>query len=177
MTARIGRPHALWLLGLALSVPAAIAQDGPSERFRAVDAYERPDYTFETVENQSLSADTWDGKVVLVDFWASWCVPCRREMPEFNRLRAEYADQGFEVVGIAADELEKVQEFLSEVPVAFPIVYGEVDAVMEISEQYGNDYGGLPFSAFIDREGHVRYTQRPGLVSFEDAEAVLKTLL
>ena len=103
MTARTGHPRALWLLLSALSVPAAIAQDGPSERFRAVDAYERPDYTLDTVDSQSLSADTWDGKVVLVDFWASWCVPCRREMPEFNRLRAEYADQGFEVVGIAAD--------------------------------------------------------------------------
>ena len=170
-------PRALWLLLLPLGVPAAIAQDGPSERFRAVEAYARPDYTFSTVDNQSLSADAWDGKVVLVDFWASWCVPCRREMPEFNRLRAEYAEQGFEVVGIAADELEKVQEFLSEVPVDFPIVYGEVDAVMEISAQYGNDYGGLPFSAFVDRDGNVRYIQRPGLVSFEDAEAVLRTLL
>lgn len=177
MTVRIGYSSALWLVGLALSLPAAIAQDAPRERFRAVDAYERPDYTLETVDGRSLSAGDWDGKVVLVDFWASWCVPCRREMPEFNRLRAEYADQGFEVVGIAADELEKVQEFLGEVPVTFPIVYGEVDAVMEISEQYGNDYGGLPFSAFIDREGNVRYTQRPGLVTFEDAEAVLQTLL
>ena len=177
MTARTGRPRALWLLALALGVPAAIAQDGPRERYRAVDAYERPDYTLDTVDGQPLSADDWDGKVVLVDFWASWCVPCRKEMPEFNRLRAEYADQGFEVVGIAADELEKVQKFLSAVSVTFPIVYGEVDAVMEISERYGNDYGGLPFSAFIDREGNVRYTQRPGLVTFEDAEAILRTLL
>jgi thiol-disulfide isomerase/thioredoxin len=158
-------------------LPAAIAQDVPSERFRAVDAFVRPDFTLSTVDNQSLSVDAWAGKVVLVDFWASWCVPCRKEMPEFNRLRAEYADQGFEVVGIAADELDKVQEFLSEVPVNFPIVYGDVDAVMEISKQYGNDYGGLPFSAFIDRDGNVRYTQRPGLVTFDDAAAVLESLL
>ena len=177
MIGRTGHLRALWLLILALGVPAATAQDGPSERFRAVDAYERPDYTLSTVDDQFLSAGDWDGKVVLVDFWASWCVPCRREMPEFNRLRAEYSDQGFEVVGIAADDLDKVQEFLGEVPVTFPIVYGEVDAIMDISEQYGNDYGGLPFSAFVDREGNVRYTQRPGLVTFEDAEAVLQSLL
>jgi len=177
MTRRVGHSRALWLLALTASVPAAIAQEEPNERFRAVEAYVRPAFTLNTVDNQSLSVDAWAGKVVLVDFWASWCVPCRREMPEFNRLRAEYADQGFEVVGIAADELEKVQKFLSEVPVNFPIVYGDVSDVMDISEQYGNDYGGLPFSAFIDRDGNVRYTQRPGLVTFEDAEAVLKSLL
>jgi len=167
----------LWLLSLTASVPAAIAQEVPNERFRTVEAFARPAYTLDTVDNQTLSAAAWDGKVVLVDFWASWCIPCRKEMPEFNRLRAEYADQGFEVVGIAADELEKVQEFLSEVSVSFPIVYGDVSDVMDISEQYGNDYGGLPFSAFIDRDGNVRYTQRPGLVTFEEAESILKSLL
>jgi len=177
MTGIIKRPRALWIVALTASLPAAVAQEAPSDRFRAVESYARPAFTFNTVDEQPLSIDAWDGKVVLVDFWASWCVPCRREMPEFNKLRAEYAEQGFEVVGIAADDLDKVQKFLGEVPVDFPIVYGDVDAVMEISAQYGNDYGGLPFSAFIDRDGKVRYTQRPGLVSFEDAEAILKTLL
>ena len=177
MTRPMRPPLAAWLLALTVGLTAATAQERPTERFRAVDAFARPDFTFNTIDNQSLSVDAWGGKVVLVDFWASWCVPCRIEMPEFDRLRAEYADRGFEVVGIAADELDKVEAFLSEVPVNFPIVYGDVDAVMEISAQYGNDYGGLPFSAFIDRDGNVRYTQRPGLVSFEDAEAILKTLL
>lgn len=177
MIRTISRLRTLWLLVFAASVPAVIAQEAPRERFRAVDAFARPGYTLQTIDNETLSADAWDGKVVLVDFWASWCIPCRKEMPEFNRLRAEYAEQGFEVVGIAADELEKVQEFLGEVPVDFPIVYGDVDAVMEISEAYGNDYGGLPFSAFIDRDGNVRFTQRPGLVTFEDAQAVIESLL
>jgi thiol-disulfide isomerase/thioredoxin len=177
MQRSIRHPLLSWLLAAIASVPAAIAQDAPSERFRAVDAYHRPAFTFSTVDNQTLSVDAWAGKVVLIDFWASWCVPCRQEMPDFNRLRAEYADQGFEVVGIAADDLDKVREFLREVPVNFPIVYGDVDAVMQIAAQYGNDFGGLPFSAFVDRDGNVRYIQRPGLVTFEDAESVLLTLL
>ena len=177
MSGLLRRPFAAGLLAVAVGLTAATAQEQPSERFRAVEAYARPDFTFNTVDDEPLSVDAWAGKVVLIDFWASWCVPCRREMPEFNRLRAEYAEQGFEVVGIAADDLEKVEAFLGEVPVNFPIVYGDVDAVMQISAQYGNDYGGLPFSAFIDRDGNVRYIQRPGLVSFEDAEAILKILL
>lgn len=177
MTTTTQRHLATWLLAIAASVPAALAQESPSDRFRAVEAYTRPAFTFNTVDDQALSVDTWAGKVVLVDFWASWCVPCREEMPDFNRLRAEYAEQGFEVVGIAADDLDKVQAFLEQVPVNFPIVYGGVDEVMQIAAQYGNNFGGLPFSAFIDRDGNVRYIQRPGVVTFEDAEAVLLTLL
>ena len=70
----------------------------------------------------------------------------------FNELRATYRDQGFEVVGLAADEVEKVREFLDEVEVDFPIVYGDVFDVMDLSAEYGNSFGGLPFSAFIDRD-------------------------
>jgi len=171
------RSLTLWLLALTASLTVALAQEQPAERFRAVEQFERPAFTFNTVDNEPMSVDTWAGKVVLVDFWASWCVPCRQEMPDFNRLRAAYADQGFEIVAIAADDLDKVRKFLGEVPVNFPVVYGGVDEVMQISAQYGNNYGGLPFSAFIDRDGYVRYIQRPGLVTFESAEAILKTLL
>lgn len=177
MTTTIKRPLAACLLAIAASIPAAIAQEAPSERFRTVEAYARPAFTFNTVENQPLSVDEWAGQVVLVDFWASWCVPCREEMPAFNRLRAEYGEQGFEVVGIAADDLDKVQAFLDEVPVNFPIIYGDVDSVMKIAAEYGNNFGGLPFSAVIDRDGNVRYVQRPGTVTFEDVEAVVRTLL
>jgi len=173
----IARQLTVWLLALTAGLNVVLAQEQPAERFRAVQQYERPAFTFNTVDNEPLSVDTWAGKVVLVDFWASWCVPCRQEMPDFNRLRAAYADQGFEIVAIAADDLDKVQKFLGEVPVNFPVVYGGVDEVMQISAQYGNNYGGLPFSAFIDRNGYVRYIQRPGLVTFESAEAILKTLL
>ena len=104
------------------------------------------------------------------EFFASEFVPL---------LGGSQADffQGFEVVGLAADEVEKVREFLDEVPVDFPIVYGDMFDVMDISTEYGNSFGGLPFSAFIDRDGNVRYTQKPGEVTFEEAEEILKRLL
>ena len=73
--------------------------------------------------------------------------------------------------------VEKIREFLDEVPVDFPIVYGDMFDVMDISTEYGNSFGGLPFSAFIDRDGNVRYTQKPGEVTFEEAEEILKRLL
>ena len=163
---------------LLAAAAAVVAQDLGTERFAAVaNAPRRPDFTLTAVDGEPRSVSEWDGKVLLVDFWASWCIPCRKEMPAFNRLRAEYADQGFEVVGLAADSLDKVVEFLDEVAVDFPVVYGDLFDVMDISEAYGNTYGGLPFNAFVDRDGIIRYVQKPGEVTFEEAEEILLRLL
>ena len=165
------------LLVLAVAT-LADAQDMDTERFAvATNAPQRPDFTLATVDGGSRSVSEWDGQVLLVDFWASWCIPCRKEMPAFNRLRAAYGDQGFEVVGLAADSLDKVVEFLDEVQVDFPIVYGDMFDVMDISAEYGNTFGGLPFSAFVDRDGNIRYVQKPGEVTFEEAEEILLRLL
>jgi thiol-disulfide isomerase/thioredoxin len=168
---------------LILAAGGCMAQDGveageATSRFDPVEEdARRPDFTLSDMQGQSRSMDEWDGKVVLVDFWASWCVPCRHEMPLFNELRAEYGDQGFEVIGIAADEVEKVEQFLAEVQVDFPIVYGEMFDVMDLSAEFGNSFGGLPFSTFVDRDGNMRYVQKPGQMSYEEAEEILLRLL
>ena len=165
-------------LAILAATAAGFAQDLDTERFSHVtNAPYRPDFTLSTVDGGTRSVSEWDGQVLLVDFWASWCIPCRKEMPAFNRLRAEYGERGFEVVGLGADSLDKVIEFLDEVPVDFPIVYGDIFDVMDISEAYGNTYGGLPFNAFVDREGIIRYVQKPGEVTFEEAEEILLRLL
>lgn len=167
------------LLVLVLAGAGAGCDRGlDTARFAAVEGpLQRPDFSLATIDGGSRSVSQWDGQVLLVDFWASWCLPCRREMPTFDALRAMYGEQGFEVVGLAADSLEQVREFVAEVPVDFPIVYGEPSEVIAISVAYGNIYRGLPFSAFVDREGNIRYIRKPGEVSFEEAEEILLRLL
>ena len=156
----------------------AEAQSVGTQRFKASqEEWYRPDFTLETIDGEPRSIGEWDGQVILIDFWASWCIPCRREMPIFNELRQIYGGQGFEVIGLAADELDKVKQFITEVKIDFPIIYGDIFDVMDISKEYGNSFGGLPFSAFIDRNGNIRFTQKPGEVSFEEAEDILKRLL
>lgn len=176
-----------WLIGFGLAL-LAVARFQPSlgqssadtetARFiPAAEAKARPDFSLPDLAGGERAMSEWDGKVVLVDFWASWCVPCREEMPAFNALRAEYADQGFEVVGIAADDLDKVEEFIAQIPMDFPVVYGDVFDMMDLSNEFGNYYGGLPFNVFVDRDGMIRYLQKPGAVTYEEAEEILKRLL
>jgi len=183
MKNRILTSCTLALASLVFVAGASTAQEGvgidaETARFYPVDGdTRRPDFTLTDMQGQSRSMDEWDGKVVLVDFWASWCVPCRREMPHFNELRAKYGDQGFEVLGVAADDVENVEKFLAEVQVDFPIIYGEMFGVMDISAEYGNSFGGLPFSTFVDRDGNMRYIQKPGEMTYDEAEEVLLRLL
>ncbi len=173
----------LAIASLVFAAGAIMSQEGvdageSTSRFDLVEGdVRRPDFTLTDMEGQPRSMDEWDGKVVLVDFWASWCIPCRHEMPLFNELREKYGEQGFEVLGVAADEVEKVEEFLAEVQVDFPIVYGEMFDVMDLSAEYGNSFGGLPFSTFVGRDGTMRYVQKPGEMTYEEAEEVLLRLL
>jgi thiol-disulfide isomerase/thioredoxin len=170
-------------VSLTVAAGALLAQDGAdprteTSRFTPVEGdARRPDFALLDMQGNTRTMDEWNGKVVLVDFWASWCIPCRREMPYFNELTAKYGDQGFEVIGVAADDREKVEEFLAEVPVDFAIVYGELFDVMDLSAEYGNSFGGLPFSTFIDRDGNMRYVQKAGEMTYEEAEEVLLRLL
>ncbi len=155
-----------------------LAQGGETTRFVPVmTELKRPDFQLNDLGGSLHSIGEWDGRVLLIDFWASWCIPCRKEMPAFNELRAKYLGQDFEVIGVAADHAENVEKFLSEVQVDFPVLFGDVFKVMGISAGYGNNYGGLPFNVFIDRDGNVRYVQKPGEVTFEEAEEILKRLL
>jgi thiol-disulfide isomerase/thioredoxin len=104
------------------------------------------------LEGRPHAISEWRGKVLVVNFWASWCEPCREEMPEFDRLQAELGGRGLQFVGVAIDESEAVQDFLKESPVNYPILIGD-DGAASWAESLGNKAGVLPFSVVFDREG------------------------
>ena len=128
------------------------------------------------MDGLTRQSDEWSGKPLLVNFWATWCIPCRKEMPALMELHEKYADQGFEVIGIAADEGEKIAKFLEETPVSYPILYGEMTSIFDLSENYGNAIGVLPHTAFVDREGVVRHV-KVGEISHEEAEEMVLDIL
>jgi thiol-disulfide isomerase/thioredoxin len=100
----------------------------------------------------------WKGKVVVVNFWATWCAPCREEMPEFVRAQRELGGKGLQFVGIAIDEPDKVSRFVNELGLNYPALIGGYGA-MELSKALGNQMMALPFTVVLDRSGRIVHTQ------------------
>jgi thiol-disulfide isomerase/thioredoxin len=100
----------------------------------------------------------WKGKVLIVNFWATWCAPCREEMPQFVKAQREYGGKGLQFVGIAIDQPDKVQQFASEIGLNYPALIGGYGAI-ELSKTLGNRLGALPFTVIVDRAGRIVHTQ------------------
>lgn len=100
----------------------------------------------------------WKGKVLVVNFWATWCTPCRDEMPEFVTAQRELGARGLQFVGIAVDEPDKVRRFADEIGLNYPALIGGFGAV-ELSRTLGNRLGGLPFTVVVDRAGRIAHVQ------------------
>jgi thiol-disulfide isomerase/thioredoxin len=96
--------------------------------------------------------------VLIVNFWATWCAPCREEMPMFMRLQAEQGAKGVQFVGIAVDNADKVRDYAADLKLNYPTLIGGFGA-MELSKTLGNAIMALPFTVIIDRAGKVAHTQ------------------
>ncbi len=97
----------------------------------------------------------YQGKIVVLNFWATWCPPCREEMPELAELHAQYQAKNVVVVGLAVDELALVKEFALATPVSYPLLVAE-DEGMQLASELGNSQGVLPYTVIIDKDGVVQ---------------------
>jgi len=140
------------LLALAGGVSLAVWDRAPRDA-SAVFSLSLPD-----TSGQQQSLSQWRGKVVVINFWATWCAPCREEMPEFVRAQREFGPRGLQFVGIAVDEPDKVAQFAKELDLNYPALIGGYGAV-ELSKTLGNHLSALPFTIVIDRAGTVAKTQ------------------
>lgn len=117
----------------------------------------------------------WRGKVLVLNFWASWCAPCREEMPELSALQAKYRARGLVVLGVSTDEAAKVQQFARETPVDYPLLAGDFEA-MGLAANLGNSQGILPYTLVMRRDGSIaaRYF---GRLNIQALERTLQPLL
>lgn len=115
-------------------------------------------YSLPNLEGQTTTLAKWHGKVVLLNFWASWCVPCLQEMPMLAKFQQEHAADGVQVVGIAMEQPQSAAAYLKHLPVDYPILVG-IDADPVPTTIFGDTAGMLPYSVLIDRTGHIRATK------------------
>jgi len=115
-----------------------------------------PDFTLPAKTGAAVQLSKYKGSVVMLNFWASWCGPCRTEMPLMDQIYKKYAAAGFVLLGVNVDtDSTDAQKFLSQVPVSFPIAY---DRDNKVSKMY--DVAAMPSTVFIDRKGRVRQLHR-----------------
>ncbi len=115
-----------------------------------------PDFTLKSNQGKNIRLQDLRGEVVMLNFWASWCGPCRQEMPIMNDIYAKYAPMGFTILAVNVDENQAdADRFLDAVPVDFPILY---DSTSKVSEMFAVD--AMPTTVMIDRDGNKRFLHR-----------------
>jgi peroxiredoxin len=176
------KPTHAWLLAALVVVGGATAAftlvDKGSPEAESVDVAatgpKAPDFALPTAPGGStLKLSDYKGKVVLVNFWATWCPPCRAEIPDFIAVREGLKTQGFEIIGVSLDEggANDVIPFAQEFAIPYPLVLGNQDVV--------NRYGGIrgiPTSFLIDREGTI-VQKWPGMIDKATLERAVKAVL
>jgi len=113
-----------------------------------------PAFSLNDLAGQSTPIATWAGKSLVINFWATWCAPCRREIPLLNALAGEWASQGVTVVGVAVDYPDKVLQFRDQYKIGYPLLIGEQDA-LDAAAKFGVASPAFPFTVFTDRRGEV----------------------
>jgi len=135
----------------------------------------RPDFTLPDLKGRPRHIGEWDGQVVALNFWATWCPPCLKEIPRLITLQSRYGGRGLQIVGIALQKPGDVSAFVREHGMNYPVLAGEMP-VVKVAESYGDSIGALPYTVVIDRHGRIAYTKQ-GPVTVQEIRKVIQPLL
>jgi peroxiredoxin len=169
--------NVLWVM--AFGAVAAIAGFGVGHFMRATPKPQEPvaqgDFTLRDLAGKSHSLREWHGKLVLLNFWATWCPPCRREIPLFMKAQRDYQQRGLQIVGVAVDNPEPVARYWQEMHMNYPVLLAD-DGTLDLMAAYGNRDGSLPYSILITADGRVAKT-RLGAFEEKELEGLIEPLL
>ncbi len=111
------------------------------------------------MSGQNRNLDDWQGKVIILNFWATWCRPCQIEIPDLMRYQSAYAEHNLQVIGVGVDEPEKLKNYIRTVGINYPVLYANPEDQFNLLKQWGNSFGVLPYTVVIDKEGRLVYMQ------------------
>jgi thiol-disulfide isomerase/thioredoxin len=145
-----------------VAVPAGMASaPNPSDSSAAESAKPNPvvparlpDFSLKDLTGKAIQISAWSGKSLMINFWATWCAPCRREIPLLKTIAAEWAGRDLKVVGIAVDYPDKVRDFAGQFKIDYPVLIGDQDA-LDVAAKFGMASPAFPFTVFTDRRGEI----------------------
>lgn len=145
----------LAFVAIAAAVIGALSyQSLNSQQAHGTAATTLPSFTLKDMHGQTRHSSEWQGKTRLLNFWATWCPPCRKEIPLLMAAQEQHAENGLQIIGIALEQAETVRQYAEEIGINYPSLVGNVD-VIELGNALGNHIGALPFSVLIDAQGNV----------------------
>jgi thiol-disulfide isomerase/thioredoxin len=151
--------------------PAPPAESLPTAAAATTIPAVRPVFVLKDDKGVARSIEEWNGRPLAINFWATWCPPCRREIPLLNELRRRHSGDGLEIVGVAVDFREDVLAYMQKTPIEYPILIGEQDG-LDAAKAFGMETMGYPFTVFTDSQGRI-ITVHVGELHSDQAEAIL----
>lgn len=134
-----------------------------------------PEFNLPDLSGRQHNISEWRGKVLVINFWATWCPPCRKEIPDFIALQEQYAAQGVQFIGIAIEDREPVAEYTAAGKINYPILLGG-DNGITLARQLGNSVNAVPYTLVVDRQGQIIH-RHPGELSKEQLVEIIGPLL
>lgn len=136
--------------------------------------YPMPPFTLNDLEANKRAHSEWAGSIIVLNFWATWCPPCREEIPDLIRLQKDFAALNVQVLGIAVDEQQPTKSFARLFGINYPVLMDKANG-MELSLKYGNALGAIPYTVIINPSGNVAF-EHSGTLSYAELSATLTKL-